>query len=140
MSSIAHLIEEVMTICQVPHEFKVPLFLAMASSATSVDLASIENEYHQASHQQYQAVTGPGQHPMGWILFQWLLHWHPDHSGPGNIKVQIPSTLQRAFMRWHNHGPHAKAHSFMQIMPQHLGLHPCWGVEMYMNSRASAHD
>jgi hypothetical protein len=127
-----------MSICHVPHEFKVPIILALATRYSFIDTSSIVTAYHSASSRALLAQDSPGTHPMGSLFFQWLLHWHPKHSDPVNIRLMIPSNLQRAFMKWYNHGPFAKAHSFMQIMPQHLSLHPRWSQVIHSPSRASA--
>ncbi len=127
LEAFVALVENVMSICHVPHEFKVPIVLALATKLGFADTSSLMTAYHCANVANND-ISEPDMHPMGWIVLHWLLHWHPHHSDPLHVRLMIPANLQRAFMKWYNHGPYANTHSFMQIMPQHLALHPRWSI------------
>ncbi len=78
---------------------------------------TVEDAFFAALHQQEEAPPWLGHHSMGWIKFQWIIHWHPHHASPVLLRKHIPQDVQLVRSKWYRSGPYSNAHTFQVLLP-----------------------
>ena len=114
--------------CLVPLGIIIPRSLLHHHKVTVQARRDVEDAFFEALHQQEDAPPWLGCHPTGWIIFQWITHWHPSHESPMLHRRCLPPELQLARAKWYRRPPYSNANTFQAFIPgpwafQYIQLH-----------------
>ncbi len=117
LSPVGHFVGVATSKCLVPLGIKIPRTLLHEHRVSIHARRDVEDAFFEALHQQQNAPPWLGCHPLGWIMFQWILHWHPLHDSPMLHRRCLLPALQLARTKWYRSRPYSNAHTFQCFMP-----------------------